>query len=67
MDILKNLFPDIDQSLIQSIPLSNPETDDKLLWGEDQHGAYFVNSGYHLLKQDQHMDTNPDNIDWKLL
>ncbi|XP_073120923.1 uncharacterized protein [Henckelia pumila] len=63
IDILNDLFNVRDKSLIQSIPLSLFDAEDRWIWGFDNIGLYIVKSGYKLLSsnRDNHIR---DDINW---
>lgn len=48
IDMISCLFSEEDAQLILSLPCSDYELPDKLLWHYTKNGEYFVRSGYHV-------------------
>ncbi|KAK9020488.1 hypothetical protein V6N11_010512 [Hibiscus sabdariffa] len=52
-DVLAALFDEGQAACISSIPLSNDNLPDEIIWGYDGFGNYSVKSGYRLLRAKQ--------------
>ena len=57
-DSFQDLFLPRDIELIESIPLSSIQAEDKLVWPFSPSGSYSVKSGYNFLYESQSFDTN---------
>ena len=68
-ELLQQLFSARDISLIESIPLSSKQVEDRLFWPFTPSGSYTVKSGYRFLYKAQSLDNNDyqpeDNGLWK--
>lgn len=73
-DLLRSMFDDSIVTEIKAIPIGLPNTEDKLVWTNNNSGTYTVKSGYFLTKKPTtHQETLPTTshqIDphiWKLI
>ena len=61
-ELIKGLFTPQEAELILSIPLSQNQTKDKVIWPFVSSGNYSVKSGYNfLVKENSTLDTNSNN------